>query len=437
MRLKVKPVFVVGPGPAIFCQPDGALQVISDVEVIKSRVDGLVQQFKDRLESNTALVEPALVRQDADFVKLGKDALEVDAFLVYLLGHMPLERLFDLGIPLIVFGGEHTPMQALYAFPIEERDRRTNVTLALDFKDIEDQIRLLGVMKRLKNTTIALIGFPWPTYSNWQHFPDPEAMRRRLGVNITPVESRRYFEALSSIEEAKAEAVAQEWMAKAQEVVEPSSVEVTEAARVYLAIDKVLKEATAQAAAFNCVELVFVRGSTPPCFALPMLRDEGVPVACEADVGALLTMLILGCMAEKPAFMGNIVGAVPEDNLVKVSHCAMPTKMAGFAQPPRPYRLRNFAHGEGGVTAYVDLDKGQEVTLARIARNLDGMLALRGEIVDCRDTATCRNTVTLRVNDAREFFHQAAGNHHVLVYGNYIRELRGLSRALGINLVEV
>lgn len=135
--------------------------------------------------------------------------------------------------------------------------------------------------------------------------------------------------------------------------------------------------------------------------------------------------------------MGNIVRADPENNLVKVSHCAMPTKMAGLAQPPKPYRLRNFAHGPTGITAYVDLDKGQEVTVARIATNLDRMLTVRGEIVDCCDTTTCRNTITLRVNDAREFFHEALGNHHVVVYGNYIGELRGLSQVLGINLIEL
>lgn len=437
MQVKVKPVFVVGPGPAILPQPDGAIQMITDSEAIKSTVDGLGQQLEDRLKSSTALMEPALVREDNDLVKLRADAAEADAFLVYLLGHMPLGRLLDLGIPLIVFGGEHAPMQALYAFPIEERDYHFNVTMALDFFEIESQIRLLGVRKRLKNTTIALIGFAPPGYSRWYHFPHPELMRRKLGVEVTPVEIGEYLAVLSSIEEAKAEALAREWMANAQEVVEPSSVEVTEAAKVFLTMVNVLKQTTAQAAAFNCIETVFIRGLTPPCFALPRLRDDGIPTACEGDVSALLTMLILGYIADKPAFMGNIVRADPENNLVKVSHCAMPSKMAGFDRPPRPYRLRNFAHGEGGVTAYVDLDKGQEVTVARIATNLDRMLALRGEIVDCRDTATCRNTVTLRINDAREFFHKAVGNHHVLVYGNYIAELRGLGQLLGINLIEV
>ena len=39
MRVKVKRVFVVGSGSAIFCQPDTALRVICDTEAIRSRVN--------------------------------------------------------------------------------------------------------------------------------------------------------------------------------------------------------------------------------------------------------------------------------------------------------------------------------------------------------------------------------------------------------------
>jgi L-fucose isomerase-like protein len=114
----------------------------------------------------------------------------------------------------------------------------------------------------------------------------------------------------------------------------------------------------------------------------------------------------------------------------------MPTKMAGYTQQSTPYTLRNY-HGKFGVTAYVPLDKGQEVTIARLSRDIDKMLAFTGEIVDCYDTTTCRVTFVLKVNDPREFVREALGAHHVLVYGDYIKELRMLCQTLGIQLIEV
>ncbi|MBT4513393.1 MAG: hypothetical protein HOC20_14440 [Chloroflexi bacterium] len=74
--------------------------------------------------------------------------------------------------------------------------------------------------------------------------------------------------------------------------------------------------------------------------------------------------------------------------------------------------------------------------IARIARNIDRMCVTGGEIIDCRDTLCDRTTLDIRVNDARACFHNAPGNHHVVVYGNYITEMRSLSQMFGIELVE-
>ncbi len=432
MQVKVKPVFVLGKGRVMLCRADGSLESITESEAIKSRVESLTKQLKERLQSDLALMEPALVKEEADFIELRKDVLEADALLVYLLGPMPVGRLLDLEMPLIAFSGEYTPMMALYAFPIE-RDYHTNLTIALDFKEIDDQIRLLEVRKRLKDTRVALIGFPPDWYSRWHHLPDPELMRHRLGVEIAPVEATEFLAEVSRIQEPQAEAVAREWMGNAQEVVEPSLAEVKEAAKMFLALDQILKQRRAQAVALNCIEPAF---SLKPCLPLSWLRDNGVPAACEADVSALLTMLILGYIADKPAFMGNIVRADPENNLVMISHCAMPAKMAGLAQPAKPYTLRNY-HGRYGVTAYINLDRGQEVTIARMGRNLEKILAFRGKIVDCRDTVACRTTVTIEISDVRQFIRKALGNHHVMVYGDYIGEIRALGQALGMNLIEL
>jgi L-fucose isomerase-like protein len=49
----------------------------------------------------------------------------------------------------------------------------------------------------------------------------------------------------------------------------------------------------------------------------------------------------------------------------------------------------------------------------------------------------CRTTVTVEISDVRQFIRKALGNHHVMVYGDHIGEIRALSQALGMNLIEL
>ena len=441
MRLTVKPVFVVGQAWPVLPQPNGVLQVIIDKESADSAIETFNAQLKERLDSNLVLLEPTVLREDADITKLKESANEVDALLVHIMGLMPLGQLMDFELPLIAFSGEYTPMMGLYAFPIEERESHPNLTYALDFNEINEQIHLLSVAKRLRSTRVAVIGGPLSLGGHQQHIPDSEAIKRRLGIDIIPVSGKEFIEELNLIEEVKVEAIAQEWTANAQEASEPSSDEIREVAKVYLAIDNVLKKTDSHATAIGCLELMYLHGITPHCFALATLRDKDIPAACESDVSALLTMLILGYLADKPTYMGNIVRADPEKNIVMISHGCTPSKMTGLNQPSHPYKLVHSYSGrfiEGtGLTSFVDLDKGQEVTIARIARNLDRICATSGEIIDCRDTLCDRTTLDIRVKDARAFFHNAPGNHHVVVYGNYIHELRKLSQLLGMELIEL
>jgi len=440
MQLKVRPVYVTGM-ISLLPRPDGSLELITDQEAMNSKVESLHTQVTERLKSHVALLEPAVLRRPSDIDNLREHACEADALLLYIMGLIPLAKLLDLDIPTVGFSGEYTPTMALYAFPSEERDRHCNLNVALDYKEIEDRFRLLTVRKRLRNTKVALIGVPLHYGGHSEHQPDPNAVVHKLGVEIIPVSGAEFMTEMSGIEEAKADAVAQEWTAKAQAVTEPSPTEVKQVATVYLAIRRILRKIGAQAAAIGCLEFMYDLSLDPPCFALATLRDEGIPASCESDVSALLTMLMLNYLADKPTYMGNVVRADPENDLVMISHGCTPSKMAGFDQPAKPYTLvhsysRYFERG-AGLTSFVDLDRGQEVTVARIARNLDKICALTGEIIDCRDTFCDRTTLDLRVKNAREFFHNAAGNHHVVVYGNHMTELRGLCQLLGINLVEV
>ena len=68
--------------------------------------------------------------------------------------------------------------------------------------------------------------------------------------------------------------------------------------------------------------------------------------------------------------------------------------------------------------------------MARAQRNLERIVALTGEVVACEDTEFCRNTVTIKIKNVRDFIEQAQGNHHGMVFGNYLNDLETLSEIL-------
>lgn len=435
MELKVKPIFVIGSRKVTRLRSDGTRETAVDGEALALKAAELSQELRGNLQFSATLLEDSIVRSEHDLTELKRKGLEADALLVYIIGVIPLQTIFQWGLPIVVFSGQYTTMLALYAFGVE-RHSQPGITIALDFQDIDEEIQLLEARKKLQNTRIALFGFPPPFFSRWHHLPDLELAREKLGVEFIPVELRELATQLPMINDKETYTLAERWRQEAKEVIEPSTTEILDSARLYLALSNVMKQTKTSAMAINCLEWIDSLKAPPPCYPMTRLRDEGIHAACESDVTCLLTMMLLGYLADRPAFMGNIVSANPESNILMVAHCITPTRMAGFDQPPLHYILRDH-HGEDGVTAHVELDKGQEVTIARLARKLDKIVFLKGELVDCRDTTFCRTTISIRVSNVRKFFQYALGNHHVVVYGNHTRQLKALSQALGIDTIEL
>ncbi|MFC1912065.1 hypothetical protein ACFLXG_02785 [Chloroflexota bacterium] len=433
-QLRVKPLIILNSGESTFRNSNGTREVITDREKVNLRVAQLGKELRKKLRYGAALLDDTIVTSEESITSLKAEALKADALLVCTIGTMPLKQLLQWKLPIIAFSGQHTLTQAIYAFGIE-RHSRPDITVALDFQDIDDTLQRLLARKRLSNSRIALVGLTSSRFSRWHHLPDLELAQEKLGTEFIPVELRELLAKLPEINGKEAQSVTGRWIQEARESVEPSKTDIAEAARIYLSLVYILKREKANALAINCEDMMNSLKAPPPCYALTRLRDEGIHAACEADVVALLTMMLLGYLTDKPAFMGNIVGAIPESNTLRISHCVLPTRMAGLNQPPSSYTLRDY-HGYGqGVTAHVELDTGQEVTIARLSRNLKKIMLLQGELTSCQETVACRTTLSTRVSDVREFVRCAFGNHHVVVYGNHVRQARILGQELGISSI--
>jgi len=432
MGINVKPVFILSRGAGVFFEPDGHMEIVTDGDNNRNRINELLNEIKAEMGDWVTLLDEILVTDPTEFTPIFTEKNQIDVLLVYFLGVTPIEALLKWQGPIIAFSGQHTPAMALYALG-DERRLRKDLFIALDYKEIKRTLKVFEIKKSLADTRVVLFGFPAAWHLRWYAFPDLEAVRRKTGLQFIPVELRELIEAVTAVDQDKAASLAQEWINGASQVDGPSTDELRQSAAACLAMDQILARKGARAMAINCLEITqsrkFSGQITNPCMGMSHLRDRGIPCGCEMDIAGLLTMILLGNLSRKPSFLGNIVRADPEKNLVKLSHCILPTRMPGFDKSPLPYQLRDF-HGHTGVTGFTEVPTGVKVTLCRAQRNMERMVTLKGEVVGCEDTTQCRNTLTIQVQNVREFVRQAEGNHHIVVFGDYLEDLEALCSQL-------
>lgn len=438
-EINVKPVFILSRGAGVFIDPDGRIEIAQGDAANRERINSQLEELTSGLNSQVNVMEGLLVKQPEDLEEIFASKDEIDALLVYFLGVAPIETLLRWQGPIIVFSGQYTPAFALYAVG-EERHLRKNLFIALDYKEIRRIVRALTVQKALSHTRTVLIGHPAPWYLRWYSFPDLEAVRRKVGMTFTPVELRELMEHVEDVRAEEAMSLAEEWMNGAEQVKEPSREDLKKSAATCLAMEHIIKRKGADAMAINCLEISqsgkFAGRISNPCMGMSHLQDRGISCGCEMDIPGLVTKVLLGYLGGRPTFLGNIVRADPENDVIKISHCILPTRMRGFDTEPLPYILRDY-HGSGGVTAFTEVQPGFEVTLARAHRNLERITAVQGKITACDDTVFCRNTLTIKVRNAREFVRRAEGNHHALVFGNYLEDLKVWGELMGIQVNEI
>lgn len=437
--MNVKPVVILSRGAGVFVDGDGRMNMVADAEATRGRVRTLLEELKSEGADLALVLEPLFVSDPADLDPLLGPGEGADVLLVYVLGVTPIEKLVRLPIPIIAFSGPLTPAMALYAVG-EERRKRRDLFIALDYQDLRCQLRVIETKIALAHTKVLLFGSPPAWHLRWYGFPDLEALRRKLGVEFIPVELRELLERVGSVPPADAASVAEDWLKEAHATRGPSREDLRGAAATYLAMKEIMDKRGASAMAINCLEITqtrkFAGRITNPCMGMQVFRDQGLPAGCEMDIPGLLTMILLGHLSRRPAFLGNIVLADPAQNLIKLSHCILPTRMYGFDKDPLPFTLCDY-HGRHGVTGFTQVPSGETVTLARARRNLERVAAFSGELVSCQDTEFCRNTLGVRLSDVRRFVQEAEGNHHAMVFGNWLTELEWLCRALDCEFSDV
>ena len=231
----------------------------------------------------------------------------------------------------------------------------------------------------------------------------------------------------------EAERVIGEFTSGAVEVVEPTAEKLLRAGIYYMVLKKYVEENEADWITVNCLSELIEKTKATPCFAFSKLNDDGIVATCEADPTAMILHYLMRHISGKPAFF-NDPTVNEKDGTLILAHCTSPTKLLGFNESALPYQVRTHHESNYGATPKVFFKEG-EVTIAGLSFDMDEMLIVKGRIVGSPNLRICRSQVEVKVANPSGVLREWRGFHWVLVYGDYIEELRAICKVKGIKAI--
>jgi len=153
----------------------------------------------------------------------------------------------------------------------------------------------------------------------------------------------------------------------------------------YNAIKNLMQRHDCNAFTIECFEFCSSRlpeeWDITPCVIHTLFKDQNIASACEAGLGALLSMRLLMFIAKKSSYLGNRF--LREPNMLVINHSAPGIKMNGFDKPGLPYQLGRFVNSGWGTKSVVRVMNNAEkrVTAVRINPSATKVLLLKGRLI--------------------------------------------------------
>ena len=194
----------------------------------------------------------------------------------------------------------------------------------------------------------------------------------------------------------------------------------------YYALAKLKEKYKLDGLALRCFDLIphgFV-----PCYGMAKLGDE-IPCACEGDLQALLTMVLVRIVRDTACFMANTSRINLNKNSVIFAHCTIPFSLI------RNIELVNHMESNLPISVRGNFN-ANEVTVARW--NNGKFSITTGKIIanNMKIENLCRMQIEVKLDKrVNEWINSCLGNHQIIVPGNLKEELEEIAFILGLNLV--
>lgn len=325
-------------------------------------------------------------------------------------------------------------------------------------------VKALSVRRFFNQSKFVVFGeqnFPWNAYAVG------DRLEQSLGIKtmVRSIEDiRAHYPALSEAEMNRYWESRQVGRYHIQDV-DPD--QLSQAVRTTLAIRAILMEEQAIGFGVNCFGDLVISGERDvPCLAQLLLREEGFISACDGDFIAMAGIAISSFFLNKPSMTSNLYPvrykgaltahfgqslspgrAYPRDrweNMARFAHCGYIGIISPEMTPKGFVRLSDWGgtyeikrDGRGcGVDG--ELADDQPITVFSLTFSANKLIAARGRVAETtRHTGMphCESSALLEIEHLPEFTEEVSRDHVIVVYGDHLKDLRILSRVLGLDYI--
>lgn len=379
--------------------------------------------------------EPLYSAAEADAWIAEATAARPDGLLVVTLDRQEhawptANKAIDTKLPTVVF----SPVGTSFTTNTEAPSKKPNgfICSTDDFSQVRYGMKMIWAGAKLRHTRCLVIRGNSAADGEMPH----------LGIKLRTIPASTFLEEYENTPvDDRVLALARDLISRATKQTRATEQDVINGIKSYIVAQKLLQREGCDGITMDCLGALGKSKVSLPCIAWSKMNDDGIPAACEADLGAMATHCIVQCLFDRPAFQQDPVAETVRDAIIG-AHCSCPTRLNGFGTNPEPYEIVHH-HGERDATARTVWKTGQRVTCADVLPGNDKtptkMLISAGEVLEnlsVPPAGGCVISVMVKFDNVTDVL-AYPGFHQLFFYGDYKKQLAQFCRMHGLEAVVV
>jgi hypothetical protein len=382
--------------------------------------------------------EPIYSASEADTWLAEAGAAKPDGLLLLLLDRQQhawptASKAIDAGIPTVVFAPLGAAFTTNTAPPAEKAGGFLCSTN--DFQQAVYGLKMLRAAAKLREMRFVVLRGDQRRDAEIRHF----------GTKLRYLPAREFLEEYERLPiNDEVRAIAREYWRGARRIAGPTQEDVYHGVKSYLVARRFLEREEADGITMDCLGALGKSEVSLPCIAWSRMLDHGIPAACEADLGAVVTHSLVQLLFDRPGFQQDPVPETARQCLIG-AHCTCPTRLQGFAHKPERYDLTHhhgkrdavprplWPPGQRVTVADVILPRGEELT-RDLPKESPHMVVSTGTVVDnlsVPPSGGCVVSVMVKLDRETDLL-RYPGFHQLFFFGDFEKELLAYCRLFQI-----
>jgi len=360
-------------------------------------------------------------------------AAKPDGLLVVLLDRQQhawptANKAIDTKIPTVIF----SPVGSSFTTNTTGPSKKTGCFICStdDFRQVEYGMKMLHAGAKMRATRCLVIRGSKRADMQMPH----------LGIQLRYIPAGDFLaEYQKTPVNEEVRAMAADLIKNAKRQVGATEQDVINGIKSFVVSRTLLEREQADAITMDCLGALGRSKVSLPCIAWSRMNDAGIPAACEADLGAAATQIIVQYLFDRPGFQQDPVAETAREAIIG-AHCTCATRLAGFSAPPEPYDILHH-HGLRDATTRTIWRVGQRVTSADVLpgnqQQPTQMIISAGEVlenVSVPPAGGCVVSVMVKFDGVTDVL-AYPGFHQLFFYGDFKRELVAFCRLFQIEPV--